>query len=125
MLATAVVTRDILADHEKTGRRVFAFNRVGGENGPEYATVHRYSQMLISLWEPGKLSRLLEEERRPGNPLLAELAGLGEWSIPKCGQPGRTNLKVFKMVKVTRLYPWMADGGAVLDAASVTRICAR
>ena len=47
-LATAAAERDILVDQQKTGRWFFAYNRIGGDNGPEYATVHRYSQLLIS-----------------------------------------------------------------------------
>ena len=129
-LATAAAERDVLADQEKTGRWFFTNNRAGGANGPEYATVLRYSQMLISYGSleelPGYSTDNYDEAVRFWQ----------SWQDPKTGRfrnvddpaapiNGKYLPELLQMLKVAPLHPWMADGGGDLDVEAVTRTCAR
>lgn len=129
-LATAAAERDIAVDQQKTGRWFFAYNRVGGDNGPEYATVHRYSQLLLSY---GNLKNLPGYSKENYDQAVRYWQS---WQDPTTGRfrnvddptapiNGKYMPALLTMLQVAPLYPWMADGGAGLNPESVTRICAR
>jgi hypothetical protein len=129
-LATAAAERDILADQQKTGRWFFAYNRVGGDNGPEYATVHRYSQLLISYGNLENLPGYSKDNHDQAvrywqswqDPITGRFRNVDDPTAPI---NGKYMPEVLRMLKVAPLYPWMADGGGGLDPESVTRICTR
>ncbi len=129
-LATAAAERDIAVDQQKTGRWFFAYNRVGGDNGPEYATVHRYSQLLLSYGNLENLPGYSKENHHQAvrywqswqDPTTGRFRNVDDPTAPI---NGKYMPALLTMLKVAPLYPWMADGGAGLNPESVTRICAR
>ena len=129
-LATAAAEAEVLADQQKTGRWFFAFNRAGGANGPEYATVHRYAQMLISYGSlealPG-YSKLNHEQavrywQSWQDPVTGRFRNVDDPAAPI---NGKYMPELLRMLEAAPKHPWMADGGAGLDVDAVTRTCAR